>query len=151
MANNWVMVGCFPIFVIAVIRLKGLAFLNGRFLLRMTLWGLAGLSLYLLLPLLPSLQPGDQVNFWTALKLHLQSQQGALTFLHNSAFRVLTAMSLLSLLLLSIPWKPHILPGGGDTRLGAYLTGIAGHIVHGLLLIGSVWVAPDPIFSPRRL
>src|SRR4029077_1631945 len=48
MANNWVMVGCFPIFVIAVIRLKGLAFLNGRFLLRMTLWGLAGLSLYLL-------------------------------------------------------------------------------------------------------
>ena len=51
MTNNWAMIGFFPAFVVALVWIKGLSFFNLRFLGRMSLCGLAGLSLYLLLPL----------------------------------------------------------------------------------------------------
>src|SRR5882762_2429915 len=54
MTNNWAMIGFFPIFLVALVWLRGLNFFNVRFLVRMFLWGLAGLSLYLLLPLVQS-------------------------------------------------------------------------------------------------
>jgi len=44
--NNWAMIGFLPLFLAALIWLKGLSFFNLRFLAGMFLWGLAGLSLY---------------------------------------------------------------------------------------------------------
>ena len=52
MADDWGMVGFFPLFLVAMVWLRGLDFFNWRFLGRMLLCGLAGLSFYLLLPLL---------------------------------------------------------------------------------------------------
>ena len=55
MTNNWAMIGFFPLFLVALVWIKGLSFFNLRFLARMSLCLLAGLSLYLLLPLVQSL------------------------------------------------------------------------------------------------
>ena len=52
MADNWAMVGFLPLFLTAMIWLRGLDFFNLRFLARMALCGLAGMLFYLLLPLL---------------------------------------------------------------------------------------------------
>ncbi len=52
MADDWGMVGFFPLFLMAIVWLRGLDFFNLRFLGRMLLCGLAGLLFYLLLPLL---------------------------------------------------------------------------------------------------
>ena len=50
MVENWAMVGFLPVFIAAIIWIRGLGFFNLRFLQRMVLCGLAGMSLALLLP-----------------------------------------------------------------------------------------------------
>ncbi len=49
--ENWAMMAFFPVFLMMIIWLRKLEFFNVNFLLRMTLCGLAGLLLFLLLPL----------------------------------------------------------------------------------------------------
>jgi hypothetical protein len=48
--NNFAMIGFFPAFLISMIWIKGMSFFNWRFWLKMVGFGLAGLSLYFLLP-----------------------------------------------------------------------------------------------------
>jgi tetratricopeptide (TPR) repeat protein len=152
MANNGVMIVFFPLFVAAVLRIKGFkTIFDGRFLRRMGLWGLAGLSLYLLLPALQALSSAGVVHFWTALGLHLESQKSTLAALRTSGFKALAFTSLLSLLVLSIRWKSHTVQSSDDSRLGVFLTKSTVHFVHGLCLAGSLWLALDPTFSPRHL
>ena len=55
MADNWALVGFLPVFLMVIIWLRKLDFFNLNFLLRMTLFGLAGLLVYLLPPLLVKL------------------------------------------------------------------------------------------------
>ncbi len=152
MANNWAMIGFFPIFVAAILRAKGYGpFRERPFLMRMIAWGLAGLSLYLLLPTVASLFSHGQVDFWTALKAHLKSQKEILGYFRRPAFRALAVASVLPVLVLSIRWKSHSLQFADDTPLGVFLTKAMVHLVHGLVLVSSLWIALDPTFSPRNL
>ena len=109
MANNWAMIGYLPVFLAAVVRLKGFGVFNVRFLLRLSLWGMAGLSLYLLLPGLHSISSEAQVDFWTALKSNLRSQWGALNVLRAPGFKVLAW-------LLCCPWWLFRSAGGRARR-----------------------------------
>ena len=152
MANNWALIGFLPVFIVAILRAKGYGpFRERSFLLRMLAWGSVGLSLYLLLPTALSLSPHSQVDFWAALKGHLKSQKEILGYFRRPAFRSLAIASLLPLLMLSIRWKSHSMQFGDDTRLGVFLTKALVHLVHGLVLLCSLWIALDPSFSPRHL
>src|SRR5205823_2695851 len=73
--NNWAMIGFFPLFLAALVWIKGLDFFNARFLTRMFVWGLAGLSLYLLLPIVQSATDIASIPFWAALKANVGSQK----------------------------------------------------------------------------
>ena len=73
MADNWAMVGFLPVFITAVIWIRGFSFFNLRFLKRMMLCGLAGMAFYLLLPLLAVISGKLPVTFWEALKFELSS------------------------------------------------------------------------------
>jgi tetratricopeptide (TPR) repeat protein len=151
-ANNWAMAGYLPLFLIAVLRSNGLVqSLDRRFILRMSLWGSAGLSLCLLLPAVQGLLAHGELGFWTTLKIHLNSQKDALVALQTPAFMLLTLASLVSFLILSIRWKLHTVQLSDDTRLGVFLTKATGHLMHGLFLVVSLWIALDPAFSPRLL
>jgi len=152
MANDWAMIGYLPVFIAALVRITGFGVIYNRRLLRRTvLWGLAGLGLYLWLPLLHSLSSPGTVGFWAALKANLKSQKDALTFLRRPAFRVLALMSLLPVLVLSIRWKSHTLQFGDDSRLGVFLTKATVRFVHALLFAVALWIGLDPTFSPRHL
>ncbi len=152
MANNWALVAFLPVFIAAIMRLKGYGpFRERTFLLRMTLWGMGGLSLYLLLPTIHGLSPHEPVGFWVALKAHLKSQKEILSYLRRPAFRVLAVTSLLPILVLAIRWKSHSVQFGDDTRLGVFLTKSAVHALHALFFLASLWLALDPAFSPRHL
>src|SRR5437879_1448209 len=83
--NNWAMIGFFPILLAALIWIRGLNFFNLRFLGRMFLCGLAGLLLYLLLPLAQSHSEIAPVPFWQALKANLGSQAGVLATLFRGS------------------------------------------------------------------
>jgi tetratricopeptide (TPR) repeat protein len=196
MANNWAMLGYFPLFVFAILLLKGFGFkrvtrpspprrprprplwlrrafakigirqnampkpvyapfrpvvFDTRFFLQMTLWGLVGLSFYLLLPLVQSLSPDSSIGFWPALKANLTFQKNLLVALRSPAFRILAIASLLPILVLVIGWKSHPANSGYETRRGIFLNRLAAHPLHAFVLLITLWLSFDPIFSPRHL
>jgi tetratricopeptide (TPR) repeat protein len=152
MANNWIMVGYLPVFILALVLLKGLTpFLDRRFLFRMALCGLAGMSLYLLLPAIQQFASHGEMKFWPALKTHLRLQKDALEVWRAPALRMLALSSILPFVLISIPWKSHTIQLADDTRLGVFIARATGHFVHAAFFVTSIWMAFDPPISPRAL
>ncbi|HYG35609.1 MAG TPA: DUF2723 domain-containing protein, partial [Clostridia bacterium] len=156
MANNWAMIGFFPVYLAALIWIKGFEFLNGTFLVRAFFAGLAGLSLYLLLPLVNALSGPDQLGFWPALKANLSLQKNYLTAFVFSKWNVLQGdrplwvlalYSLLPVLALSIRWPAFT---GDVSKLGLRLANLSFNLLFGFLLLLCVFVALDPQFSPRH-
>jgi tetratricopeptide (TPR) repeat protein len=156
MANNWAMIGFFPLFLAALIWIKRLSFFDSGFLGRMFIMGVAGLSLYLLLPTVSAVGSGGEVTFWQALRSTLASQKNylmALVFNKDALINgdrplwVLGLPSLLPLLALSIQLPSFM---GDISKIGVTLTNLAFHVIQGVLLIVCLWVALDPQFSPRH-
>jgi tetratricopeptide (TPR) repeat protein len=152
--NNWGMVPFLPIMVAALVWLKGLEFFNVQFLVRIFLWGLLGLSLFLLLPLVHSRSDALPLPFWYALKTHLASQKTIIgsvfskfNLLHaDRPLWILSIFSLLPILLVAIRWPSYF---GDTSKLGITISTIGFHIVHAFLLLFCLWVAFDPPLSPR--
>jgi tetratricopeptide (TPR) repeat protein len=108
--NNWAMIGFFPLTLAGVIWLKREEFFNARFFFKMLAAGLAGLLLYLLLPLLALQYHHEALTFFTALKVNLGQQKQFLLyrdFRWPFAILAFTA-SMLPLLLVVIRWPSGI-------------------------------------------
>jgi tetratricopeptide (TPR) repeat protein len=156
MADNWAMVGFFPMFIAAIIWIRGLSFFNLRFLRRMALCGLAGMLFFLLLPLLAVISGKVPVSFWETLKLSLVPHYNVLKFyffccLHPPQFLEFLALLLAYLtpvLVMAISWKS----GFGDrSQIGLVLTSFMFHLASATFLVLCVWMAFDPPFSPRHI
>jgi tetratricopeptide (TPR) repeat protein len=153
MADNWAMVGFSPVFIGAIIWTCGLNFFNARFLTRMMLFGLLGVSFYLLLPLLAAFSHKMPVPFWQALKYNLSSQFNVVrAFFVSSQLRqavgLLSLTSLLPVFVLAIRWSSTF---GDNSRIGMALTSFMFHLAHAVFLIACIWVAFDSPISPRHL
>ena len=177
MANNWGMFGFLPLFVVALLRTKKLSFFRPRairrldesgwesarialrvdlrFFLRVTLLGLAGLSLFLLLPLLQWLSPHSSVGFWQALHAVVSSDKEVLhsigrwlLTLHRELALLLAAASLLPILLLSIRWGAF---NSADRHRRFDLLPLILFISHAFLLLICLWAVFDPPFAPRQI
>jgi tetratricopeptide (TPR) repeat protein len=155
--NNWGLIGFLPLFIVALIWLKKLEFFNTRFLVRMFALASAGLSLYLLLPLIVAVTGKMDLGFWQALKFNLAGQKSYLSYvLFNSQtlFKgdrplwILGLPALLPLLIMAIRWPASF---GDPSRLGVWLATWIFHFFHGVLLVLALWVALDPAISPRRM
>ena len=150
--NNYAMIGFFPVYLAALIWIKGLGFFESRFLARMFGWGAAGLTLYLLLPLLNALSDPSGFSFRQALRLvKMEIWNGQLkTLLGFPRYLVLFAglTSLLPLLFISIRWPSTF---GETSPAGAVITTLMFRVVHALFLAAAIWVAFDPPFGPRML
>jgi len=196
MANNWAMIGYFPLYVVAVLFVKDFGFkrvtkpppprqprrlprwlrdllakigirqnamakpvyapfrpvvFDTTFFIRMTLWGLAGLSFYLLLPTLQSLTSHSAIGFWPALKANLSSQKGFLSILRSPTFRLLALASLLPALVLVLGWRSKSRQSGYETRRAIFLNRLAAYPLHALIFFLTLWLSFDPAFSPRHL
>jgi tetratricopeptide (TPR) repeat protein len=155
MTNNFAMWGFFPVFIGALVWVRGLSFFNPRFLGRMALCGLIGLSLYLLPPLLASLSNTEPVNFWQALKVNLALQKNIIFFypklpsrgLENLDWVVLVVVCVLPVFLFSLRWPSYF---GDTSQLGIQLATIIFHLMCGLYLCICVWCLFDAPFSPRH-
>ena len=152
MTDNWMLVGYAPVLLATLIGIKGFGpFLNWRFLLRMTLWGFLGLSLYLLVPTLLSLSSDQSIDFKTALLTHLKAQKQILAVFRSSALRMLVLAALLPPVFLAIRWRSHTVQFADDTQLGVVTIKAAGHATHGLFFFGALWIALNPAFLPQRI
>ncbi len=152
MSNDWAMVCYWPVFVAALVWIRGLSFFNSRFFGRMALCGLAGMLFYLLLPLLVMISHKVPVTFWEMLRLNLSSQFGVVkAFFTNGDLRLtlglLSLSSLMPLLMLAIRWHASF---GDSSQMGRALASFMFHFVHAILLVVCVWVAFDTPFSPRE-
>jgi tetratricopeptide (TPR) repeat protein len=176
MANNWGLIGFLPLFVAALLRTKRLSFFSLstlrrleqsqtnslasalsadlRFFLRMALLGLAGASLFFLLPLVQAFSPVSSLSFWQSLKTIAASDKANLQLLFSAFFRshrelalLLAASSFLPVLLLSFRWRAFA-SAGAHARfdLAAFILQLS----HAFLLLICLWTVFDPPFSPRR-
>ncbi|MBU6410297.1 MAG: hypothetical protein KGR98_07910, partial [Verrucomicrobia bacterium] len=156
MAENWAMMGFLPLYVAAIVWTRRLGFFEWRFLRRMMLCGLGGMSFYLLLPLVAALSGNHTVTFWQALKLNLVPQYRVLKtygfcIVHPGAaaeFLSLVLAYLLPLLMMAIRWPAAF---GDTSRHGRALATFLFHLMHAAFLALLVWMAFDPAFSPRHL
>lgn len=177
MANNWGMVGFLPLFLVALLRTKRLSFFSLRtirridrsgwervapalttdlrFFLRMALLGLAGSSLFLLLPLAQAFSPGSTLSFWQALHTVATSYWDTLHLLarvflrsHRDVALLLAAASLLPILLLSIRWGASV---GGESHAGFDLASFILHVSHAFLLLICLSAVFDPPFGSRQV
>ena len=151
MTNNWAMVGFFPLFVGALIWIKGVSFFNPRSLLKTLGCGLLGLSLIFLLPLIVSFGDWPHFGFWDALRYHLATDKKILSsaaFFQKKTLVLLALTSLLPVFIISLRWSSYF----GDTSpLGIFLATATLHIVQGLFFVACLWVALDCQVSPRHL
>ena len=150
MTSNFALIAFAPAFVAAVLWIRGLSFFRIRFLVRMVLFGLAGLLLYLLLPLLGTFDAHSDQSFWQSLKLNLGFQKDMLSRFPRTSVNLLLLglTSLIPAVFIGIKWPASF----GDTNAaGTALTNLMMHVIHGLLLVACVAVAFDPQFSPRKI
>ena len=151
-AEHWSFLAYAPVFVTAVIWIRGMDFFNARFLVRLMGSYLAGVWLILLLPLVALVSGQYPVGFWQAMRPALGMDWYILRILsHGFIWRQLVMISLstfLPLLVLSIRWSANY----GDT------SGSSKTLVNYLFYLGNAgflglcgWVMFDPPFSPKFL
>jgi tetratricopeptide (TPR) repeat protein len=153
MTDNWALIGFLPLFITAVIWLKGLEFFNLRFLARMTLSGLGGLLFLLLLPVWGKLSGNPfALSFWEMIKPALRMDWLVMkaisigTVRHNLLLMAVT--TLLPVLVMSIRWSATF---GDSSRMGALLASQMFHLIHAVIFGACVWIMFDPPFSPGQL
>jgi tetratricopeptide (TPR) repeat protein len=164
MANNWAMVGFLPLFIVALIWLKGLAFFNATFLSRIFLTSLVGLSAYLLLPIVNVLFEPGPAGFWLSLRYNLSFEKMYVLRLAWNKFAILHGINpveteqplwvlalptFLPVLVMSVRWPSSF---GDPSKLGKTLTRVIFQVAHAVLMCLCIWVALGPEgFCPRYI
>jgi len=145
MANNFAMLAFFPALIVSLVWIKGWRFFRFDFLVKMFLLGLAGLSLYLVLPLM---NLGDTA-FWASLKTNLTYQKQIVVGMRQVAIMP-AIFCLVPLLLMGFKW-----PGGfGDqSPVGSLFANLAAILLHAGLLVFCLYIVfdPDTPVSPRHI
>ena len=146
--NNWAMIGYFPLFLTAVIWIRGLGFFHFNFISRSILFGLAGLSLYLVLPLVASMSASDNTSFWMAMKTNLANQKMFLSYFWSQRFTIilLGLSSLLPIAAISVRWPSF---DGELNAVGEMITRLLFRVLHLSFLGICLWVFFDHLLSPR--
>lgn len=148
MANNWAMVGFFPAFLAAVIWIKGLGAFNPRFIIKTFCLGIAGVSLFFLLPLMNKYLHSTPVSYWQTMKTTLSGEKNVLAHFPRDVVGVLALTSILPVFVMGIKWTSYF---GDNSPLGIFLASSMFRIVHALFLLACLWVALDSPISPRSM
>ncbi len=146
MANDWLMTAFLPLFLLSLLWIRGISFFNLKFLLWMSILGLAGVLLFLLMPWLQSHTTSAPTTFWETLRFSLGGQKNNIVALLSEQRWIVFLPILLPMLVMGIRWAASF---GDNSPLGIALAALVFHIVHGVFLVMSVWIAFDPFFSPR--
>jgi len=156
MAENFAMVGFLPLFLTAIIWIRGIAILDLRFLSRMMLCGTVGLLFYLLLPLLAVSSGNLPTTFWEILRLNLLPAHAVLKSIGISILNPMQHLQyvslalayLLPILVMAIRWSATF---GDSSRIGSGIASVLLHIAQAFFLGIFIWMAFDPQFGPRNL
>jgi tetratricopeptide (TPR) repeat protein len=152
LTNNWALVGFLPVFVLAILWLRGLEFFNLRFLLRMTLCALAGMLFFLVLPTVGKLSGNFSMSFWEILKPAWRLDWQIIKAVGSGGVRqnliIMSATTFLPVLMMAIRWQANF---GDRSRIGKVIINYMFHGVHAVIFSVCVWVMFDSPFSPGQL
>lgn len=144
--NNWAMIAFLPLYLVALIWMKGVAFFNGRFFMRMVFLGCAGLLLYLALPIADVLFTKSGGGFWQLFKMELGIQKNMLLSFPRYVLLLCALSSILPVFAIGFRFPSTV----GDTSIvGNILTTVMFRVMHIFFLGLCLWVMFDPPFSPR--
>ena len=146
-ADNWYMLGLFPLFLAALIWIRGLGFFSSRSLAIFSIAGLAGLSLILFFPIRVATEHLPGFGFWDALRYILRTDKSFITAFPREMILLLSLTSLLPIFVISIRWASYF---GDTSQIGIFLATFIFHIVHFVLFMACIWITFDPPFSPRE-
>jgi tetratricopeptide (TPR) repeat protein len=145
-------IGFFPVFLAAIIWTKKLEFFNLRLLTRLVFFGLAGMSLFLLLPFVAKWTHEYKIGFWESLKPAIRAVWVTLKSIKEGDVRVNLALAslstLLPVLLMGIKWSSSY---GDSSRIGSALASTMIHFVHAAVFTVCIWIMFDPQFAPQQL
>lgn len=154
MAQNWVMLVSLPLFVAGVIWLERLRFFRREFVLRLAALGLAGFSVYIVLPTVNGLMPHSPLTFTQAWIISLHQTKSVLLFLCEfwRLHRLLTAGVAICFLVPTLPLLVHMRDEGTQNKSGAdrFQFWIYRSLRLGLLL-ACVWLALDSVPGARSM
>ena len=142
--NDWALIGFFPLFLIALVWIKGVSFFNGRLLARLAGCGLLGLLLYLLIPAMGSLG-AERASFRTLLRIELGSQHFALNVVPRWMVAVAALPTLLPLIFAGIRWPSF---EGELSAAGNSLTRLMFRLLHIFFLVLALSMYFDFKYSP---
>ncbi|MSU56889.1 MAG: DUF2723 domain-containing protein [Pedosphaera sp.] len=145
MAENWLLLLTMPLFVAVLVWLRRLKFFERKFLLRMAALGLAGFSIYALLPLVNGLTPLSPWKFGEAWVMSFRATKGIL-------WALFTQFALLHQMVLAIVAFYFLLPIGAclvRQQERDYVWFSRG--LRALLLLACLWPALDPLAGPRQI
>ena len=155
MAQNWVMLLNLPLFVAALIWLRRWRFFKWDFLRRMTLLGLAGFSVYALLPLVNGLNPHSPWHFdeaWLATLKITKKTFGVLYLEFWVRHRLMAVALLLYFLVPTLPCLVGLQDRGikNKSKVERFQMWIYRASRVGLLL-ACLWLAFDPSIGPQQI
>ena len=155
LAQNWMMQLCLPLFVAALIAVRGLRFFKRDFLLRMALFGLAGFAIYALPPIVHGLNPFSSLSLGAAWLATLKASKTMLwlvTFGFLLEHRLMTLVVVAFYLLLILPAVAR-LPDRGITNkseLDRWQMRIY-RMVRAALLLLCLWLTFQPSIGPQQI
>lgn len=147
-ANDWGIVGFCPLFVIAILAAKGIAFFEAKFLTRTTLAGLAGAAFYLLPAIVLKSTGQASGSFFEILRASLSLQREAIISYPRYVVFFAGLTSVLPLFVASFRWPSTF---GDMSAAGAAVTNFLFRAIHVAFLVFCGWTMFDPPFSPRQM
>jgi len=145
-ANSYAFIGFVPMFLVAIVWIRGWSFFNLGFLARFGLAGLVGLSLLLWIPLSARLSGRFDEGFWTLLGNTISMKGGQLLMYPRGRFLFLSLLMIAPLVGIGIRWP---------SRMGAGLDTLAANLAWQVLALAwfglCIAVGFDVKFSPSQL
>jgi predicted Zn-dependent protease len=155
MAQNWMMVLTLPLFVAGLVWLRPLNFLRWRFVLTLAGWGLAGFSVYALLPLVNGLLPGSPWGMGEAWLYSLKQTKQLLAGVYFQFWRAHRLMGMVMVIFYLLPLLACLVRlGDEDTANKSPLDRFQIWLFRALramLLLACVWLAFDPVNGPHGI
>ncbi|NLH75323.1 MAG: tetratricopeptide repeat protein [Verrucomicrobia bacterium] len=148
--NNYGMIAFFPCFLIALIWIMEADFFRLPFLAKMAGFGICGLLLYLVLPIVNVIASPETGGFLTQLRTVVGNQKGMLLAFrpYTYVLLLLSFTSLLPLVIIGIRWSA----GQNDhSAAGAATATWILRIVYAFLFVACVSIFFDTKWSPRAL
>lgn len=154
-AENWMMLLTLPLFVLSLFWLAKFKLLKKELLLRLTLTGLAGFSIFIILPMVNGLSPSSPWSFGEAWHNTLKNFRHLYANIHGEFWQGHRLTSLAVIVFFLVPVLPGIvrLPDEG-TQNKSGLDQFQVWLYRSLraaLLLACLWLAFDPVVGPRQL